>query len=97
MSYILSYSQFLNESENQTEAGKNFEDLIGGVLENTDIIKDVQFKNKVLTVIPNGKLGKIDVSLIAGLLQDKSNVEKLKKEFKGIQSIQFEKMTIDIK
>jgi hypothetical protein len=97
MTSILSFSQFLNESEKQTKAGKDFEDLIGGVLKNSDIIKDVVFKDKELDVIPNGKLGKIDVSLIMGLLQDNSNVDKLKNVFKGIKSIKFDKMTIEVK
>jgi hypothetical protein len=95
MSAILSYQQFLNEAE-QTKAGIEFEELIGGALKGTDIIQDVQFKDGVLKVIPNGKLGKIDISLISGMLQDDANVKKLKKEFNGINSIKFEKMTIDI-
>jgi hypothetical protein len=97
MSNIFTYQEFLNESEKQTKAGAEFEELIGGILKGTNIIQDVKYGEKTLTVIPNGKLGKIDVSLITGLLQDKSNVEKLKKMFKGIDSIKFEKMTIDIK
>ena len=96
MSTILSYQQFLNEAE-QTQAGAEFEELIGGALDGTDIIQDVQFKDGVLTVVPNGKLGKIDVPLISGMLQDDANVKNLKKKFKGINSIKLEKMTIEIK
>ena len=97
MSNIFTYQEFLNESEKQTKAGAEFEEMIGGILKDSNIIQDVKFADKTLTVLPNGKLGKIDVSLISGLLQDKSNVEKLKKSFKGIDSIKFEKMTFDIK
>lgn len=97
MSDFLNFQDFLNESEKQSPAGKEFEELLGGILKDSDIIADVEFKDKKLTVIPNGKLGKIDVSLIAGLMQDKFNIEKLKKKYKGLTNIEFEKMTIDVK
>jgi hypothetical protein len=96
MNNILSYHQFINEAV-QTTAGREFEELIGGILKNTDIIQDVQVEDGVMTLIPNGKLGKIDVSLIVGLLQDSSNVNKIKNQFKGVKSIRFEKMTLDIR
>ena len=96
MSNILSYQQFLNEAV-QTSAGREFEELIGGILKDTDIIQDVQVTGDVMTIIPNGKLGKIDVSLIVGLLQDSSNIEKIKNQFKSVKSIRFEKMTLDFR
>jgi hypothetical protein len=96
MKNFLSFEQFLNESNSQSDTGKDFEDLIGGILKGSKIIKDVVIDGKVLNVIPNGKLGKIDLALIMGLLQDQSNLDKLRKEFKGIKAIQLDKITLDV-
>ena len=96
MSNILNYQDFLNEAAKQSQAGKDFEEMIGGILKDTDIIRDVKFKDGILTLEPDGKLGKMDVSLIVGLLQDTSNIEKMKDMYKGLKKIQFEKMTLDI-
>jgi len=102
---LLKYTDFIGESQKdsvneakQTKEAESFEKLIGGILADTNIIQDVKYNDssKELDVIPDGKLGNVDVSLIAGLLQDKKNIEKLKKEFKGIKTIKFDKMTIEI-
>ncbi|MFM2011179.1 MAG: hypothetical protein RLZZ479_1570 [Bacteroidota bacterium] len=87
--------EFLNES--QSESGEKFEKLIGGILSNSNIIKDVSYKNGVLTISSDGTLKSIDTSLIVGLLQDQANITKLKKEYSGLQSIQFNNIKIDIK
>jgi len=82
----------------QTKAGSEFEENIGGILADTDIIQDVKYNtsSKELDVIPDGKLGNVDVSLIVALLQDKKNIEKIKKEFKGVKTIKFGKTTITV-
>lgn len=96
MSKILNYTQFLNEDGKITQAASDFQDLMGGLLSMANIIKDVRFHNKVLEIIPDGKLGKMDVSLVIGILQDPMNIEKMKKVFNGIEKIKFEKMILEV-
>lgn len=91
---MISFLEFINES--QTTSGENFEELIGGILKDTKIIKDVKFVDGKLTITPNGKVEKIDTSLIIGLLQDPANVKKLKKQYSNIKSIHFNNISIGI-
>ena len=99
---LLKYTDFLGNSQmneaNQSKEAKSFEDMIGGILADSKIIQDIKYdpSPKELEVIPDGKLGNVDVSLVIGLLQDKKNTDKIKKEFKGIKTIKFNKMTIEI-
>ena len=86
-----SFKDYLFEQE---ESGKDFEDLVGGLLKNVNLIRSVKKEDGVLIIDPLEELGKIDVSLIMGAVQDKE--AEIRKKYGNPKSVRLGKMTVDL-
>jgi len=86
-----SFKDYLFEQE---KSGKDFEDLVGGLLKGVNLIRSVTKEDDVLVIDPLEELGKIDVSLIMGAVQDKET--EIKKKYNNPKSVRLGKMTVEL-
>ena len=86
-----SFKDYLFEQE---KSGKDFEDLVGGLLKGVNLIRSVTKEDDVLVIDPLEELGKIDVSLIMGAVQDKET--EIKKKYSNPKSVRLGKMTVEL-
>lgn len=86
-----SFKDYLFEQE---KSGKDFEDLVGGLLKGVNLIRSVEKEDDVLVIDPLEELGKIDVSLIMGAVQDKET--EIKKKYNNPKSVRLGKMTVEL-